>query len=153
MFTGTRLKVIAHNIRSVYNIGSLFRTCDAAGVEELILGGYTADPSHPKMAKTALGAESTVPWRKVFSTWREMERLKEEGYEILGLEKTKAAVELFKYKPKNKCCLVIGNEVKGLSPEIMKRCDAILEIPMRGQKESLNVIVAAGVAMYRLLES
>jgi 23S rRNA (guanosine2251-2'-O)-methyltransferase len=146
------LIVIAHNIRSTYNVGSLFRTCDAAGASELILGGYTAGPEHPKVLKTALGAERFVPWKKVKATWREIERLKKEGYQICALELSKESKDIFKFIPRFPCALVVGNEKTGLSKEIMKRCDKVLAIPMRGNKESLNVVVAAGVAMYRILE-
>jgi 23S rRNA (guanosine2251-2'-O)-methyltransferase len=147
------LIVIAHNIRSVYNVGSFFRTCDAAGVEELVLGGYSPDPSNPKMHKTALGAEHSVKWRKINHTWREIEKLKKEGYQIVALELSKKSKNIFKFTPHFPCALIVGNEKTGLSNEIMKRSDTVIKIPMNGQKESLNVSVAAGIAIYYFLKN
>lgn len=144
--------VICHNIRSAHNIGSIFRTADGAGVSKIILGGYSAHPPHPKIEKTALGAEKIVPFEKVWPTWRTIDEFKKIGYHIIGLEKTKKipGVNIFDFQPKFPLVLILGNEVKGLSSEIIKRCDQIVYIPMRGQKESLNVAVAFGVAIYSL---
>jgi 23S rRNA (guanosine2251-2'-O)-methyltransferase len=148
-----KLIVIAHNIRSVYNVGSFFRTCDAAGVEELIIGGYSPDPTHPRMHKTALGAEFSVKWRKAKQTWREIEKLKKSGYHIVALETSKEATQLFRHKPKQRTVLLLGNEVRGLSKKLLKKADEIVKIPMNGYKESLNVSVAAGIAIYHILKN
>ena len=142
--------VICHNIRSAFNIGSIFRTADGAGVSKIILGGYSAHPPHPKITKTALGAEKTIAYERVWPTWRVIEDLRKKGYHIVALEKNHRAKNIFSYKPDFPLALVIGNEVRGLSKEILKRCDDIVFIPMRGKKESLNVSVAFGIAIYTL---
>ena len=158
-----KIVVVCHNIRSAFNVGSIFRTADGAGVSEIILGGYCAHPPHPKLAKTALGAQQYVPYEQVWQTWRAIDKLKEDGYNVMALEKTKAvypelpkakrAKNIFNFKPKFPLALVLGNEIKGLSREILKRCDDVVFIPMRGKKESLNVSVAFGVAIYQLIEA
>lgn len=148
-----KLIVIAHNIRSRENVGSIFRTADSAGVGKLYLCGITPVPPHEKIAKTALGAENYVPWEYAKQTHKLIDRLKKEGYQILALEKTKDAENIFKLKPKFPAALVLGNEVKGLSPAIMKKCDKKIAIPMYGKKESLNVAVAFGVAAYVILNN
>ena len=146
-----RIVVICHDIRSAFNVGSIFRTADGAGVGKIILGGYCAHPPHPKLLKTALGAEQSVPYERVWQTWRAIDKLKNDGYNIIALEKNSQAKNIFKFKPKFPLALVLGNEVKGISKEILKRCDDVVFIPMRGKKESLNVSVAFGAAVYTLL--
>lgn len=151
---------VCHNVRSAFNIGSVFRTADGAGVAKIILGGYSAHPPHPKITKTALGAEKSVPYERVWQTWQAIEKLKKNGYHIVALEKTKkvypeakrGAQNIFSYRPKFPLALVVGNEVRGLSKEILKRCDEVVFIPMRGKKESLNVSVALGIAIYKIIE-
>ncbi|MBU2037435.1 RNA methyltransferase [Patescibacteria group bacterium] len=145
-----KIIVICHNIRSAFNVGSIFRTADGAGVSKIILGGYSASPPHPKLAKTALGAEKTMPYERVWLTWRVIEELKKQGYGIVALEKGRGAKNIFQFKPKFPLVLVLGNEVRGLSKEILQRCDRIVSIPMVGKKESLNVSVAFGVGIYQL---
>lgn len=142
--------VICHNIRSAFNVGSIFRTADGGGATKIILGGYSAHPSHPKIAKTALGAEKMVPCQRVWQTWRTLDELKNSGYHIVALEQTKNAKNIFKFKPKFPIALILGNEKRGLSKKILKYCDNIIFIPMKGKKESLNVSVAFGVAVYQL---
>lgn len=144
---------ICHNIRSAFNVGSIFRTAEGAGVTRIILGGYSAHPPHPKLAKTALGAEKAIPYQRVWHTWQAIDELKKNGYHIVALEQTKNASDLFKFKPKFPIALILGNEVKGLSKGILTRCDHVIEIPMYGQKESLNVSVAFGIAIYLLQNS
>lgn len=141
--------VICHNIRSAFNVGSIFRTADGAGVDKIILGGYSAHPPHPKLIKTALGAERVVLYERVWQTWRAIEDLKKCGYYIVALENSFGAKNIFKFKFKFPLALVLGNEARGLSREILKRCDEIVFIPMAGEKESLNVSVAFGVAIYQ----
>ncbi|MDP2630073.1 MAG: RNA methyltransferase [Candidatus Uhrbacteria bacterium] len=158
-----RLVLILHNIRSALNVGSIFRTADAVGVEKIYLGGYTptpdteGNPSSPpssgsssKLSKTALGAEKAVPWEHVSQTWRILEQLKKEKYQIVALEQSKGSIDYRKFKPKFPLVLVVGNELTGLSSQLLKYCDAVVEIPMRGKKESLNVSVAVGIALYSL---
>ncbi len=160
---------IFHNIRSRENVGSMFRTADAAGIAKLYLCGITPCPknmkheswnkkdpkfmiqdSSDKIAKTALGAERWVPWEYHLQTWRLIEQLKKDGYRIIALEKTKKSDNVFSMRVKGPIALVVGNEVRGLSPEILKRSDKTISIPMRGKKESLNVAVAFGIAAYQL---
>lgn len=155
---------VLHNIRSRENVGSMFRTADAAGVSKLYLCGITPSPSqilpgktwegkppeHDKIAKTALGAEKWVAWKYHKQTGRLLEQLKKEGFQVIALEKTKKAKDLFSIETKTKVALVVGNEVVGLSPAILKQCDKVISIPMHGKKESLNVAVAFGIAVYQL---
>ena len=155
--------VICQNIRSAFNIGSIFRTSDGAGVSKIILGGYSAHPPHPKLEKVSLGAQNYIPFERVSNTWRAIEKLKSEGYNIIALEKVKEVYpespkargtkNIFNFKPKFPLALVIGNEVRGLSKKILDRCDETVFIPMSGRKESLNVSVAFGVAIYQLTKN
>lgn len=152
--------VILHNIRSAHNAGSIFRTADAAGIKKIYLTGYTPGPLDARgmlrrdFTKVSLGAEHTVPYSRTKTLVPLLRRLKKEGYEILALELDHHAVSLFTYKPKNKkVAIILGNEVSGLSPATLKHADKILEIPMRGTKESLNVSVAAGIALFTLLKN
>lgn len=145
--------VILDDIRSLYNIGSVFRTADAAGVDKLFLCGITPKPvgAHAeKMGKVALGAERTVPWEYARQSWRLVEKLKTVGYQIVSLELTDAAIAYEKFKPRFPLALVLGREVEGVKDTLLQRSDAVLSIPMRGHKESLNVAVAFGVAAYHL---
>lgn len=156
--------VILHNIRSLYNVGSIFRTADAVGVEKIYLCGITPQPVdrfgkiRPQLAKVALGAEKSVEWEYVKSAAKLIDKLRrpkgDGGYRILAVEQDKKSVPYYKYKVKkgqlNKIALILGNEVEGLPPAILKKADKILEIPMNGKKESLNVSVAAGVVLYGL---
>ena len=147
------LAVVLDNIRSTYNVGAIFRTADASGVSKIYLCGITPTPSkNIKIKKVALGAEDYVSWEKVSQTWRLLNRLKKEGYFLIALEQNKKAKNIFKTKKinKQKLALILGTEVKGLSSKILKYIDLILEIPMYGQKESLNVSVAFGIAVYTL---
>lgn len=150
--------LVLHNIRSVYNVGAIFRTADAVGgVEKIILSGYTPTPldrfGRPRkdLAKIALGAEQSVPWEAAKTLGSKLNRLKEGGYTLIGLEQDDRSVSYDKYKLPRKAVLIVGNEVKGLSKSLRDRCDDMLEIPMRGEKESLNVSVATGIALYTLL--
>src|SRR3989338_9511946 len=155
------LFIILHNIRSVLNVGAIFRTADAVGASKIFLCGYTPTPEDNRIKKTALGAEKFVPWEKYLQTWRVLEKLKEDGVQIAALErfdkltasKLKIRTQnIFSFKPKFPLALVLGNEVKGLSPQILKYCDKKISIPMYGKKENLNVAVAFGVAVYQLIK-
>jgi 23S rRNA (guanosine2251-2'-O)-methyltransferase len=154
----TKCVVVLHNIRSVHNVGSIFRTADGAGVSKIILSGYSPTPidqhgyERKDFNKVALGAEKMVPWEQVKTLSAAIKKVKKDGYYVVAVELDKKSVDLFKFKPKNKnLAVILGNEVKGISPQMLKQCDAIVEIPMRGKKESLNVSVAAGVALFSLL--
>lgn len=138
--------VIGHNLRSRENVGSIFRTSDAFGVTKIYLTGYTPSPPHPKIAKTALGAEMWLAWEKRASIASVIAELKKKKFRIIALEQTKTSISLAKFKPYFPLALILGNEVKGISAAILKRADKIVAIPMRGRKESLNVAVAFGVA-------
>jgi 23S rRNA (guanosine2251-2'-O)-methyltransferase len=144
--------LILHNIRSAYNVGSIFRTADAAGVKKIYLCGYTPTPDNQKVVKTSLGAEKYVPWEYYKQTWQLLKKLKIKKIHIIALEQTKKSVDYRQFKPKFPLALVVGNEVKGLSKKILTYADKIIAIPMYGKKESLNVVVATGIALYKLIE-
>lgn len=143
--------VICDNIRSLYNVGSIFRTSDALGVTKVYLCGITGTPAQAGLLKVSLGAEKSVPWEYVSQTWRLVDRLKHDGLRIVALEQGSGSVDLRSYRPEWPMALVLGNEVTGVSPAVLKRCDDLLEIDMRGAKESLNVVVAFGIAGYQLV--
>lgn len=145
--------MILHNIRSTFNVGSIFRTADAAGIKKICLCGYTPTPDNQKVAKTSLGAERYVPWEYHKQTWRLLRKLSADGIQIVALEQTKKSVDYRQFKPKFPIALMVGNEVKGLSKKILARADKIIAIPMYGNKESLNVAVATGIAVYKIRES
>ena len=140
--------VVCDNIRSLENIGSIFRTADALGVDKIFLSGICGQPPHHKISKTALGAEKNIPWQYQWSVWRIIEKLKKEKVFIVALEQTKKSLPYTQFKPKFPLALVVGNEIKGVSPSVLKRADQIIHLPMFGQKESLNVAVSFGVAGY-----
>ena len=148
-----KLYVICHNVRSRENIGSIFRTADAFGVDKVFLTGYTPSPPHPKISKTALGAEEWVLWEKVFSPTRLIKKLKKESFFIAALEQHPNSFSIGEFKNlkvKKSVVLVLGNEVIGILPRILKQCDAVFEILQRGKKESINVAVAFGIAAFLL---
>ena len=142
--------IICDNIRSMENIGSIFRTSDASAVNKIFLCGICGTPPHPKISKTALGAENWIEWEYSKLTWRTIEKLKKEKVFIAALEQTKKSLTYTKFKPKFPLALVIGNEIKGVSLPVLKRADKIISLPMFGKKESLNVAVALGIAAYEL---
>jgi tRNA G18 (ribose-2'-O)-methylase SpoU len=142
--------VICDNIRSLENIGSIFRTADALGVSKIFLCGISGRPPHHKISKTALGAEETISFEYYKQIGRLVDKLKKDKIKIIALEQAKFAIDYKKFKPKFPLALIIGNEVKGISSNILKKCDKIIYLPMSGQKESLNVSVAFGVAGYEI---
>lgn len=155
------LYLILHNIRSAYNVGAIFRTADAVGVKKIFLCGYTPCPTidhrlstNDKIHKTALGAEKSVPWEQYKQTWRLLKRLKDNGLWLIALEQAKNSKNIFAHKPpqNRNIALILGNEVRGLSGKILNYVDEIMEIPMYGKKESLNVSVAAGIVLYQLIK-
>lgn len=145
------LKVVADNVRSMYNIGAIFRTSDAFLVDEIILGGISGCPPHPEIAKTALGAEETVRWRHVDDTVREVERLKKEGWVVCVLEQAHNSVSLADFKPEKgvRYVLVVGNEVEGVDQRLVDLSDVVLEIPQHGVKHSLNVSSSTSIALWQ----
>ena len=142
--------VICDNIRSLENIGSIFRTADALGVAKIFLCGISGKPPHHKISKTALGAEKTIPFEYYRQTGRLIDKLKEQGIRIVALEQNKKAVLYTKLKPKFPLALILGNEVKGISKKILQKSEKIIFLPMSGRKESLNVSVAFGAAGYEI---
>ncbi len=153
-----KLNLILHNIRSNHNVGSIFRTADGAGVSKIYLTGYTPAPLdqfkrvNAEIAKTALGAEQSVEWEKREDITELITELKKDSYQIWALEQNEKALDYREVKLSGKTALIVGNEVGGVEPEVLNLCDQIIEIPMRGSKESLNVAVSTGVAIFRLLE-
>lgn len=145
-----RLRLLLQNIRSLWNVGSMFRTSDAFGVEFVHLTGYTGTPPRKEIAKTALGAEAWIPWDHHADPLEVMRSLAADGWDLVALELTPDAVDINDYKPGPKTCLIVGHEVSGVDPEVLKLCRATVKIPMQGLKESLNVSVAAGIALATL---
>lgn len=151
------LVLILHNIRSVYNVGAIFRTADAAGVEKIYLTGYTPSPLdrfgrvRKDITKTALGAEKSVSWEQETEVHKVMKFIKSAGYKIVALEQAENSIDYKNFKSADKTALILGEERHGITDDILKQCAAIIEIPMRGQKESLNVSVATGIALFRIL--
>lgn len=144
---------VLDNIRSTYNVGAMFRTSDGAGIDKLYLCGITTTPDNPKVKKTSLGAETSVPWQHSWSVIDVVAGLKESGFMIAALEGGDSAVNLFDALPlmredSRPFALVVGNEVSGVDPEVVALCDQCVFIPMEGIKESLNVAVAFGIAAY-----
>lgn len=146
--------VILHNIRSAHNVGSIFRTADGAGVARIFLSGYTPTPidrfgrEQKQIAKVALGAEKHMPWERCASLSILVARLRKDGWRIVGVEQDSAALDHRTYAPAKRSVFVFGNEVRGLSKQARALCDDLIEIPMVGEKESLNVAVAAGIVLY-----
>jgi 23S rRNA (guanosine2251-2'-O)-methyltransferase len=143
--------VLLDNVRSMYNVGAFFRTADAARIEKLCLCGITAQPPQRAIAKTALGAEQTVPWEHTWEPEPLVRDLRARGFEIAAVETTAHAVDLFDWTPRFPVCVVFGHEVTGIRPEISALCDTNVRIPMLGTKHSLNVATAGGVVIYELL--
>lgn len=144
--------LIAHNIRSLHNVGSIFRTADALGVTKVYLTGYTGTPPDAKIAKVALGAEEFVAWEQYKSAVRLINKLRGQGVRIAALENNvPGTIRLDKYKPKFPLALLLGEETRGHTQQLLGLVDDIIEIPMHGQKESLNVSVACGIALYGIL--
>ena len=144
------LAVILDEVRSLHNIGSVFRTSDAFLVERIYLGGITATPPHPEMHKTALGAEDTVDWKYVKHTLEAVEELHNEGYTVLAIEQVEGSTMLdeLELEPDKKYAIVMGNEVKGVQQEVIDACDGCIEIPQYGTKHSLNVSVTTGIVLW-----
>lgn len=160
----TDIILIAHNLRSSHNVGSLLRTAEGLGVKQVVLSGYTPYPNHSgdtrlphlalkvdkQIAKTALGAEQTQPWRQQTNIEEVIGTLKANGYVIAAIEQTQHSHALPDYEPPAKIAILVGREVEGIEPEVLTLCDLALEIPMFGSKESFNVVQAAAMALYHL---
>ena len=150
--------LIIHNVRSVQNVGAMFRTADAAGIDKIYLTGYTPTPldrfgrKRGDLAKSALGAEEFMHWEQKKNIFPLLVKLQKEKYQIIAIEQDKKSVDYKKVKIKNKNVFIVGAEVTGIPINILKKCDIIAEIPMRGKKESLNVSVACGIALFGMLK-
>lgn len=154
--------LIAHNLRSCHNIGSLLRTAEGLGVEEVLLSGYTPYPLtdndprlpheasklHKQIQKTALGAETSQKWRHITDLNQAITELRSQGYQVAAIEQAAHSMALPDFKTPDKIALLVGREVEGVEPEVLAQMDTILEIPMFGQKESFNVVQAAAMALY-----
>jgi 23S rRNA (guanosine2251-2'-O)-methyltransferase len=145
------VRVLLDNVRSLYNVGSFFRTADAAAIEKMHLCGITGRPPKHAITKTALGAEDTVPWEHTWEAAPLLRELRERGYELAAIETSPHAVDLFDWMPRFPVCVIFGHEVDGIQPEISALCDTHVRIPMLGTKHSLNVATAGGVVLYELL--
>lgn len=152
-----QISVLLHNIRSTHNVGSIFRTADSLGVSKIFISGYTPNPldkfNRPRkdIAKVALGAEKTISWQYTKDPKKIIKKLKKDGHQVIGIEQDKNSIDYKKVKVKYPVLFIVGNEVDGIDEKILSLCDVVAEIPMRGEKESLNVSVAFGVAMFRML--
>ncbi|MBU1557500.1 TrmH family RNA methyltransferase [Patescibacteria group bacterium] len=149
--------LILPDIRSVYNVGAIFRTADACGVSKIYLTGYTPRPEdrfgreRKDVAKSALGAEKTVPWEYREKLEDLIDELKNKGIEIVAVEQDKNSIDYKNFEVTKATAFIFGNEVEGLSKNILTKMDRIIEIPMVGEKESLNVSVSAGIVLFRVL--
>lgn len=152
----TERSVILCDVRSAHNVGAIFRTADAAGIAKLYLAGYTPTPidrfgrENPKLSKTALGAAVTLPWEAVGDAHELVRSLQAAGVQVVAVEQAAHSVGLFSYTPPTEKAVayVFGNEVTGVPAEISSACDAVVELPMLGHKESLNVAVTVGIVLY-----
>ena len=155
--------LIAHNLRSTHNVGSLFRTAEGLGIKKLYLSGYTPYPvsktddrlphiarkAEADIAKTALGAETMVKWQHCDTVEEAISKLQAKGFKVVALEQSDDATALQEFEAPNKIAILVGREVEGIEPEVLKLCDQIIEIPMLGSKESFNVVQAAAMALYQ----
>ena len=146
------LVVVLDHVRSLYNVGSVFRTSDAFRISGVCLCGITACPPHPEIHKTALGAEESVAWQHFAQTEDAVRQLREQGYRVLAVEQCEGSTLLqdFRRKPDERIAVVLGNEVKGVQQQVVDMCDGCLEIPQFGTKHSLNVSVIAGIVLWHL---
>lgn len=147
------LVVVLENVRSMHNVGSVFRTCDAFLVEKIYLCGFTPTPPHREIQKTALGATETVSWESVNDTHQLVKELKEQGYLVYAVEQTHSsrALDLFFPEKDKKIALVFGNEAEGVSEATLALCNGAIEIPQFGSKHSFNISVSAGIVLWDLL--
>ncbi|BAG83572.1 MAG: RNA methyltransferase [Candidatus Azobacteroides pseudotrichonymphae] len=148
------LVVVLDNIRSLNNVGSVFRTCDAFRVETVYLCGITAIPPNVEIHKTALGAEDSVNWKYSPITLRIVEELHQKGYQIIAVEQAEESIMLDEFQSKySKQAIILGNEVHGIDQEVMNQCDACIEIPQFGTKHSLNVSITAGIVIWEITKN
>ncbi|QQS19671.1 TrmH family RNA methyltransferase [Candidatus Saccharibacteria bacterium] len=158
-----KIVLIVHDIRSTHNVGSLLRTADCLGVDEVYLTGYTPYPKHEhderlphisakltsQIHKTALGAETFVRWKHSTSVTFTISKLRRAGYSVVALEQTAESTSILSWMPSDKIAILLGREVEGIDPSLLKLCEYAVQIPNLGQKESLNVVQAAAIALYQ----
>ena len=149
------LVVVLDDVRSMYNVGSVFRTCDAFRVESMCLCGISCTPPATEIHKTALGAEDAVAWKYYKTALEAVEELKAQGYEVLAVEQVEHSTKLQHFTPSKgkKYAVVLGNEVKGVHQEVVDACNGCLEIPQSGTKHSMNVSVTAGIIIWKFAEN
>ncbi len=146
--------VVLENIRSAYNVGSIFRTADAFLLHSLYICGYTAHPPHKEIKKTALGAEESVSWKHFKNVAEAIEEIKAEGYKVYAIEQAENSWKLGSFATDDeKVAVIFGNEVTGVEQDTIALCDGVIEIPQAGMKHSLNVATAAGVVLWELVRS
>jgi tRNA G18 (ribose-2'-O)-methylase SpoU len=151
------VSLILSDIRSIHNVGSIFRTADCAGISKIYLAGYTPAPvdrfgrARRDFAKVSLGAEKTVAWEAVSDIKKLISKLKKEKIQIIAVEQSKNSIDYRKVKPTGPTAILYGNEVGGVPKDVLKLCDVIAEIPLHGEKESLNVSVSVGVSLFRFI--
>jgi 23S rRNA (guanosine2251-2'-O)-methyltransferase len=157
-----KISLIAHNLRSCHNVGSLLRTADGLGLDSVYLTGYTPYPLkagdtrlpheaqklHKQISKTALGAEASMEWAHDADVLSLVKRLQQDGYQVIALEQSPKAIPLLQFHAPQKVALVVGREVEGVEPAVLEACNKVVEIPMYGKKESFNVVQAAAMALY-----
>ena len=147
----TPVIAVLENVRSAYNVGSVFRTADAFLIEAIYIIGYTAKPPHKEIKKTALGAEETVDWKHVANATEAIQALKEDGYKVFAIEQVENSISLEKFDAAGKIAVIFGNEVSGVEQSTIALCDGTIEIPQLGMKHSLNIATAAGVVLWELV--
>ena len=154
----SQIYLLLHNIRSTHNVGAIFRTADATGVSRIYISGYTPAPidrfgrARRDISKASLGAEKTMEWEQVENVKDLIEKLKKEKVKIIAVEQDLKSIDYKKTKISKKILVIFGNEVDGIEKKILSLCDEIVEIPMMGKKESLNVSVATGIILYSFLD-
>lgn len=146
-----KINLVVPNIRSAHNVGAMFRIADAFGVDKIYLCGYTPTPPKRKIAKVALGAEEWVNWEHIDDIKKLSDRLKQGGFNLIGLEKTDSSINVSGASLSDKLAVIVGQEVSGLDQKLLDICDKIVHIPMYGNKESLNVSVATGIALHSII--
>ncbi|MEP6700535.1 MAG: RNA methyltransferase [Bacteroidota bacterium] len=149
----TPVIVVLENIRSAYNVGSVFRTADAFLIEAIYIIGFTAQPPHKEIKKTALGAEETVIWKHFNDSAEAIEELKNNGFKVFAVEQVEGSISLEKISAKSKMALIFGNEKAGVEQATISLCDGCIEIPQLGMKHSLNIATAAGVVLWELVRT
>ena len=151
------IRLLLDNIRSVHNVGSIFRTAETAAVSKIYCLGMTPVPldrfgrKRKDFAKVALGAEDLVSWEHVKSATVIIKKLKKEGFQIIAIEQAAKSIDYLEVSPRQKVLIILGNEIGGIRPQILKLADVIAEIPLKGKKESLNVSVVAGIILYGMI--